>query len=140
VISEQPLSSSSSSSSWSKIVDIFDGRLFAFTLYQLSSKIYFDSNTIDIVKECLTLLKISNNEDIFLNIVEQLIQAKHIIFSPLLSAKESVLVKQKNIARISNPFIDNFLKPILSMNDQLTFDFVNPEASHLSRYEGTSFF
>jgi hypothetical protein len=137
------LSSYSSSLSWSKIVDIFDGRLFAFTLYQLnqsSSKIYFDSNTIDIVKESLTLLKLSNSEDIFCNIIEQLIQSKHIIYTSTSSEKEPVLVKRQKISRISNPFIDTFLKPILSTNNELTFDFVNPEDSHLSRYEGTRFF
>ncbi|CAF3580025.1 unnamed protein product [Rotaria sp. Silwood1] len=39
---------------YSKVVDIFDGRLFAFTLYQLkqsSSKMKFDSNTMNIVKK-----------------------------------------------------------------------------------------
>jgi hypothetical protein len=136
------LSSYSSSLSWSKIVDIFDGRLFAFTLYQLnqsSSKIYFDSNTIDIVKECLTLLRLPNNKDIFCDIVKQLIQLEHIIFSSSSSEQEPVLVKQQKIIKISNPFIDTFLKPILATNDEPTFNFVSSEDSHLARYEGMSF-
>ncbi len=132
----------SSSSSWSKIVDIFDGRLFAFTLYQLnqsSSKIFFDSTTIDIVEKCLILLKLSNQETIFRDIVKELIQSKHLIFSTSSADKEVVLVKQQKMTRISNPFIDTFLKPVLSTNNQLNFDFVNPEDNHLSRYEGRSF-
>jgi hypothetical protein len=134
------ISSYSSNLSWSKIVDIFDGRLFAFTLYQLhqsSAKIYFDVNTMDIVQKCLTLLKFPENKNILSYSVEQLIQSKDIIISSSTTVTDSVVVKKQKITRISNPFIDTILKPILSKNDKLTFEFINPEeANHLSRYEG----
>ncbi|CAF1084617.1 unnamed protein product [Adineta steineri] len=131
-------SCSSSFLSWSKIVDLFDGRLFAFTLYQLnqSSKMNFDSNTIDIVNDCLSFLKHPTDEYIFHNIIQQLIQSKHIIFSSVLSQEKLVVIKKQKITKISNTFIDIYLKPILSTIDGMTFDFINPNESHLARYEG----
>ncbi|CAF4294279.1 unnamed protein product [Rotaria sp. Silwood2] len=134
------LSSYSSSLSYSRVVDMFDGRLFAFTLYQLkqsSSKLKFDSNTMDIVKQCLTLLKLSTDENIFCNIVEELIQSKHIIFSSsTLNNKQSISIEKQKITKISNPFIDIYLKPILSLHNQWTFDFVTPDDNSLVRYDG----
>ena len=130
------LSSYSSSLSWDKIADIFDGRLFAFTLYKLnqsSSKICFDSNTTDIVKSCLNVLKFSTNENLFHDIIQQLIQSKHVIISSSSSKKESGLIKQQKITRISNLFIDTYLELILSR-----FEFINPEDHHSTRYEGTT--
>ncbi len=125
--------------SWTKIVDIFDGRLFAFTLYRLSqssSEIYFDSNTTDVVEKCLALLKLSTNEDIFRDIVQQLIQSKHIIFSSSSPKTRPAVVKQMQITRISNSFIDTYLGSILSRNDELTLNFVSPDNTRLARYKG----
>jgi hypothetical protein len=135
------VSSYSSSLSWCKIVDIFDGRLFAFTLYQLnqSSKIYFDSNTVDIVNQCLNFLKLSTEENVFRDIVKQLVQSKHVTFSSSSSTEQSMVIKQQKITRISNSFIDTYLEPILSSNDKLTFEFINPEDNHSARYEGRVF-
>ncbi|CAF0901849.1 unnamed protein product [Rotaria sordida] len=133
------LCSYSSLLSYSKIADIFDGRLFAFTIYQLkqsSSKMRFDSNTMNIVKQCLTLLKFSIDENIFYNIVEELIQSKHIIFATSTSDRQLVPSEKQKIVKISNSFIDNYLKPILSTNNQWTFDFINPDESSSARYEG----
>ncbi|CAF4371712.1 unnamed protein product [Rotaria sordida] len=122
---------------------MFDGRLFAFTIYQIkqsSSKMRFDSNTMNIVKQCLTLLKFSINENIFYNIVEELIQSKHIIFATSTSDRQLVPSEKQKIVKISNSFIDNYLKPILSTNNQWTFDFINPDESSSARYEGILFF
>jgi hypothetical protein len=133
------LSSYSSSLSWSKVADLFDGRLFAFTLYRLnqsSSKMCFDSETYDIVKECLTFLKLPSSEKIFPDILKELIKSNNIIFSSSSPKKQSILIKQQKLTRISNPFVDTYLKPILSLNNELTFDFVNPDDSPSNRYEG----
>ncbi|CAF5033149.1 unnamed protein product, partial [Rotaria sp. Silwood1] len=108
--------------SYSKVVDIFDGRLFAFTLYQLkqsSSKMKFDLNTMDIVKQ-----------------LEQLIQSKHIIFSTSISDRQLVSNEKQKIIKISNSFIDNYLKPIFSTNNQWTFDIIDPDDNSSARYEG----
>jgi hypothetical protein len=52
---------------------------------------------MDIVNKCLTLLKISNTENIFSNSVKKLIQSKDIIISSSISTIDLVLVnKQKN--------------------------------------------
>ena len=134
------LSSCSSSLCYSKIADSFDGRLFAFTIYQLSqssSKIKFDSNTIDIITPCLTLLKLPTNENLFHDVVQQLIQSKHIIISSATFEKPLTLDNKQNITKISNRFLDIYLKSILSMNTQETFTFVNPKERHSTRYDGT---
>ncbi|CAM4889645.1 unnamed protein product [Rotaria socialis] len=133
------LSSYVSDLSYSKVADIFDGRLFAFTLYQLkesSSKIRFDSDTMNIIKQCLSLLNISMPENLFHNIVNQLIQSNHIIFSTLATDEQSVSMEKKKIAKISNAFIDTYLAPIMSKSDQWTFEFTDPDDSSLARYEG----
>ena len=135
------ISSYSPSLSSAKLADLFDGRLFAFTLYQLnqsSSKKCFDSDTMDIVNACLTLLKYSPNDDIFLNIVMQLVQSNHITFSTSPSNELPVLiVKRHKITRISNPFVDTYLESILSPNNTFTFDFIKPKNIQSTRYEGT---
>ncbi|CAM4769547.1 unnamed protein product [Rotaria magnacalcarata] len=133
------LSSYVSALSYSKVADIFDGRLFAFTLYQLkqsSSKIRFDSDTMNIIKQCLSLLNISMHENLFPNIVNQLIQSNHLIFSTLATDEQSVSMEKKKIAKISNSFIDTYLAPIMSKSDQWTFEFTDPDDSSLARYEG----
>jgi hypothetical protein len=92
---------------------------------------------MDIIQKCLTLLKFPENKNILSYSVEHLIQSEDIIISSSTTVTDSVVVKKQKITRISNPFIDTILKPILSKNDKLTFEFINPEeANHLSRYEG----
>ena len=133
------LSSCSSSLSYSKIADSFDGRLFAFAIYQLSqssSKIRFDSNTIDITTPCLILLKLPTNENLFHDVVKQLIQSKHIIISSVTFEKHLTIDSKQKITKISNRFLDIYLKPILSTNTSETFTFVNPEESYSIRYDG----
>ncbi|CAF4569108.1 unnamed protein product [Rotaria sp. Silwood1] len=134
------LSSNFSSLSYAKIADLFDGRLFAFTLYQIyqSSKFSLDSKTYTIVKQSLDALNIPSNEHIFQDIMKELIQSNDIIFSSSLSKKQSVTIQQQDrqkIIRISNPFIDAYLKPILSSNDTLPFDLIIPDDSQVIQYK-----
>ncbi|CAF5034420.1 unnamed protein product, partial [Rotaria sp. Silwood1] len=133
------LSSYSPSLSYLKVVDMFDGRLFAFTINQVkqsSSKIQFDSNTMDIIKEGLSLLEISMHENLFYNIVDQLIQLNHIVFSTsTASDNQPVPIENMRISKISNPFIDTYLAPTLSTNHQWTFDFLDPDDRFLARYQ-----
>ena len=138
-------SSFPTSLSCSKIADIFDGRLFAFTLYQIyqsSSNIRLDSKTSDIVQQSLTLLNIPFTENMFQNIVKHLIESKDVIFSSL---EEEIVSnnqrpKRHAIIRISNPFIDTYLKPILSASKQLTFDMISPDDWDSVSQESTFFY
>jgi hypothetical protein len=130
-----------SSLSWTKIADLFDGRLFAFTIYhihQSSSNIRLDSITLDIVKQSLIVLNRQPSENIFGDAIKQMIETKDIIF-PSSSTEEQhtiVNVERQKIARISNAFIDTYLQPILPSNNELSFDLVDPDDSLTVRYEG----
>ncbi|CAF3527387.1 unnamed protein product [Rotaria sordida] len=139
-LSSNLFASNVSSLSYSKIADLFDGRLFTFTLYQIyqSSKISLDSKTYVIVKQSLDLLNIPSNENIFQDIVKELIHSNDIFFSSLLSTNQSTIIQQQNrqkIVRISNPFVDAYLKPIFSSNDTLTFDMIRPDDNYIIQYK-----
>ena len=134
-------SSFPSSLSCSKIADIFDGRLFAFTLYQIyqsSSHIRLDSKTSDIVQQSLTLLNIPSTDNMFQNIVKHLIESNNITPSSL--DKEIVSNNQSpqrhKIISISNSFIDTYLKRILSSNFVQTIDMIEPNDKQLAKYKG----
>ena len=135
------LSAYSSTLSYAKIGDLFDGRLFAFTIFRLhqtSPKIFFDCDTLEIVNQCLTILQISNDEYLFQTNVKELIQAKDIIIiHASVSTVDSVEGVKSKITKISNAFMETFLKPILSKNTDWSFEFVDPEDHHHSLlYEG----
>ncbi|CAF4111338.1 unnamed protein product [Adineta steineri] len=138
------LSSCSSSLSWSKISDLFDGRLFAFTIYQINkstSELRFDSETSELVTQCLKILKISPNEKLFYNSIQQMTQSNDIIFSSALIEQQQTMITDEiynypKIARISNPFIDTYLEPILSLNNKSLFELVEPNDTQTARYEG----
>ncbi len=136
------LSTYSSSRSWSKIADLFDGRLFTFTLEEIhqSLNIRLDSKTYESVKQALDILKIPVNENLFQDIVKQLIQSNDIIFSSEKPA--TTIIQQQNrqkIIRISNPFVDIYMRPILSRNDAVTFDLINPDESQIIQHRGKFF-
>ncbi|UJR27241.1 hypothetical protein I4U23_008536 [Adineta vaga] len=127
------LSTCSSTFSWSKIADLFDGRLFTFTLYQIaqSSTLRLDSRTNHILKQCLEILNIQFHDNMFKDIVDQLVQSNHISFSEN-SSENKINVRRQKVIRISNPFVDTYLKPILSSNNNTsTFDFIEPDLSEL---------
>jgi hypothetical protein len=137
------LVSNSSSLSWSKIADLFDGRFFTFTLYQIhqlsSSNIHLDSKTNEIVKQSLNILNISSSENLFQNVVNQLIQSNDIIFSSSSTEKQMIITKQQHqqkVIKISNPFINTYLDPILSSKNPLTFELINPDHSQIIEYPG----
>lgn len=134
-----------SSLSWSKVIDLFDGRLFAFTLHQihqsLSSNIRFDSITSSIIKQSLNILNIPFIDNFFHDMLQQIIESKDIIFvSSPSNQQTSILIKQtqkqQRITKISNPFIDKYLHPILSSEDQLQIKWINPNESQAVHYEG----
>ena len=137
------ISSSLSRRSWSKIADLFDGRLFAFTLHQLgrssSSKLRFDSNTVDVIKECLPLFNLSLDENLFHETVARLVVLEHVTFPSSSSGEMAAANKRQQITRISNPFVDSYLQPIIAVVYGMPFDFVDPQEIHLARYEGRSF-
>jgi hypothetical protein len=84
------VSSHHSSLSWSKVGDLFDGRLFAFTLHQFSSSnIRLDSTTFEIIKQSLSILKIPSTDTLFENIIKKLIQSDDISFGSSLSRQIS---------------------------------------------------
>ncbi|CAF0782411.1 unnamed protein product [Didymodactylos carnosus] len=118
-----------STPSWSKVADLFDGRLFVFTIHQMNqSKIHLDSNTFDIVKESLTVLNLSSSDNTLQDVFQDMIQSKDIICSPAPSERQSKMSKQQHqkIRHITNPLVDTYLKPILSSNNEPTFDLVDP--------------
>ncbi len=136
------LASYSSSLSWLKIADLFDGRFFTFTLYQIyqsSSNIRLDSKTNEIVKQSLNILNISSSENIFQDIVNQLIQSNDIIFSSSSSEKQGITIKQQKtfpeIIKISNPLINTYLESIISSKDSLTFELIEPDNSQIIPYK-----
>ncbi|CAF1144509.1 unnamed protein product [Rotaria sordida] len=123
--------------SWSKVADLFDGRLFAFTLYQLSSSnIRFDSTTYDIVRQSLSILNLPFSDDLFQNVIKRMIQLDLVDFSK----ESSVIIEQtathRKVAKISNQFTDALLQPILLSNKTPTFEWVTPNEIQTIRYEG----
>ncbi|CAF1166012.1 unnamed protein product [Adineta steineri] len=132
------LSTNSSSLSYKKIADLFDGRLFIFTLNQIhqSSNIRLDSKTNDIVTQSLKILNISSNENLFQDIIKQLIELNHITFSASTEKQlTTTTTTQQKIIRISNPLVDAFIKPILSPSNKVQLDFVNPDGRQLIQYK-----
>ncbi|CAF1367167.1 unnamed protein product [Adineta steineri] len=131
------LSLCSSDLSWSKVADLFDGRLFAVTLEQIHqsvSNIHFDSETFEIVQKCLDILQIPWNENLFQNLVHRMIETNDISFSLIVCEQQRQTYQQ--IAKISNDFIDTYLKPIYSLRDRGTFELVEPNNIQVPRYEG----
>ena len=134
------VSSCSSSLSWLKIADLFDGRLFSFTLHhihQSQSNIQLDSQTRTMVERSLTATKQPTGENLFRDIVNQMVQSKDIAFSTATPATPAaVSQKRPNIVKISNPFVDTYLKPILtSKTVSSTFDLVDPNEKQLAQYK-----
>lgn len=132
-----PLPSSTFSSL--KIADLFDGRLFAFTLEQLGqpskSKVNFDSTTREIVHRSLAVLQIPSSDHLMEDVVQELIKSKDITFvSSSASADKSEPIEEWPLMRISNPFVDAVLKPILSPSVELTLKFIDPSDQKSSRY------
>jgi hypothetical protein len=142
------LSAPCSSFSWSKVIDLFDGRLFAFTLHQIhqssSSNIHFDSTTCNIIKRSLNILNIPFTDSLFHDMLQQIIESKDIIFASSPLNQPPILVeqthKQQRITKISNRFIDRYLHPILSSEDQLRIEWINPNESQAVQYEGEYLF
>ncbi|CAF2032627.1 unnamed protein product [Rotaria magnacalcarata] len=132
------LASHISSLSWSKIADLFDGRLFAFTLNQIyqSPKMCLDPKTYLIVKESLDALNIASNENIFQDVIKELVQANDIIFSSSSSTQQQQQSNKQKIIRISNPLLDAYLKPLISSNDAIKAELTTPDESQIIRSEG----
>lgn len=125
--------------SWAKVVDLFDGRLFAFTLYQIhqsSSNIRFDSTTIEIIKQSLSILNIPFRENSFSDVLDEMIESKDIIIASSSWSSVRRPRQQQRITKISNRFIDKYLKPILSAENQLEVEWINPNESDAPRYRG----
>ncbi|CAF1056751.1 unnamed protein product [Adineta ricciae] len=127
---------SSSTRSCSKIADLYDGRLFAFTLYQLLSNVSFHSDTMCIFSDGLLFLEFSTDQNLFHETTNKLVEAEHLTFSPSLARQSTAVTKSQQITRISNRFIDTCLQPIISNINNTTFNFVDPQDVRLSRYEG----
>lgn len=135
------LSNCSLDLSWLKVADLFDGRLFLFTLEQIhrsQSTVRLDSNTLDIVQRCLTSLNLSYTDRLFHDLLDQMVQGNEIQFSPVASVSPVVKGEQRQkITQISNPLTEAYLKPILNSNkDSRTFDLVSPNGRQVASYPG----
>ena len=135
------LSECSRSLSWSKVADLFDGRLFVFTLEQIhrsQSTVRLDSNTSEIVQRCLASLNLPSTDRQFHDALDQLVQANEIQFSPVASENQGIQGEQRQkVIQISNPLLDTYLKPILNSNkDARAFDLVSPNGRQRASYQG----
>ena len=66
-----------------------------------------------------------------------MIESKDIIFSSSSPTTQSAqLSEQQKITKISNKFIDRYLRPILTTEVQSRIQWINPEESQAVRYEG----
>lgn len=133
------VSGSLTSYSWTKISDLFDGRLFVFTLYQIhrsSSNIRFDSTTIEIIKQSLTVLNIPFNENLFSDVLNEMMESKDIIIASSPWSSDERSNQRQKITKISNRFIDKYLKPILSPENQSRIEWIDPNGSDAPQYSG----
>ena len=124
----------------SRIADLFDGHLFAFTVCQINERppnVKFDSTTMDIVQHALAFLNLPTHEDQFQDIVIQMVKSKDLIFSRSKHRREPPASTSRTITRISNPFIDTYLKPLLSSDRPgLTLEFTEPDKIDSILYKG----
>ena len=130
--------SSTSSLSWSKIADLFDGRFFTFTLYQIfsSSNLRLDSKTDEILKQSLQLLNMPASENLFQDLIKQLIETKDIVFSTSAPENQSATIKQqKTVIQISNPLINTYLEPILSAKDSVRLELIDPDEDQIIQHK-----
>lgn len=140
------LNSETSLLCWTHVADMFDGRLFTFTLqwlYQSSKDHCFDSETICLVKQTLNKLGINLDISDFKNSLNKMIQLKHIQFvtSSLNVSSTVVNMQRQKVVKISNPLVDLYLKPIYStMTDGYQFDLISPDECHATVYEGNYFY
>lgn len=127
------ITNSSSTLSWSKIGDSFDGALFGFTLTQLArDDIHFDSNTINVAHESLHFLGISFTDEIFVSSTNSLISLQAIRIRPETEANAFFRCdSQTKVMKISNPLIDTVVQPILS-----DIDLIPPTKISSIRHEG----
>jgi hypothetical protein len=141
ILGKHLVSYTSSTLSWSKIADLFDGRLFMFTIqwiHQSTSTIRIDSQTNHIVQRCLSNLNLDYHETYFVDIVKQLIQSNHIVFSTMTNKQSMVNNAQRQqVIRISNPLTNVYLKSILPSSKRSThYDMIDPNEKHCISYPG----
>ncbi|CAF5150604.1 unnamed protein product, partial [Rotaria socialis] len=70
-------------------------------------------------------LNIASNENIFQDVIKELVQTNDIIFSSSSSTQQQQQQQQPNkqkIIRITNPLLDTYLKPLISSNDAIKAD------------------
>ncbi|UJR12134.1 hypothetical protein I4U23_016311 [Adineta vaga] len=133
------IASCSSGLSWLKISDLFDGRLFAFTIYQIhqsTSNLHFDSETWEIMSKSLEMFKISSDENLFHDLIKQMIQSNDITIASTSIEQENEIRNKPKLTRISNSFIDKYLEPVISSSNQYLFEFVEPNDMQTTPYQG----
>ncbi|CAF1475790.1 unnamed protein product, partial [Didymodactylos carnosus] len=133
--------------SFNKISDMFDGRLFAFTVHSINSNnshFSIDCETSNIFRQSLHLIDESETttatpplEKLLNENLKQLILSGDIKCSSEASSLSTIINlrnSKRKLSKISNPFIDEYLKPILSATDA-NIDFMDtPNSSH-TQYE-----
>ena len=129
---------------YSRIADLFDGQLFAFTLWQINERspnVKFDSATMDIVQRALAFLNVPTHAGVFDDIVMQMVKSKDLIFSSSKDRREPPVPTSRPITHISNPFIDTYLKPLVSSaRPGLTLEFIDPDKINSIQYKGMLLF
>ncbi|CAF0844753.1 unnamed protein product [Didymodactylos carnosus] len=124
--------------SYTKIADMFDGRLFAFTLYTIMDKTQnfrLDTDTYNILKRSFVLYAEQTMDDnVLVDALEQMILTKNITFGDDTSLIENTTVIKRitTLTKISNPLIDTYLQPISS---EIVFTDVENHSS-MPEYKG----
>ncbi|CAF5151132.1 unnamed protein product, partial [Rotaria socialis] len=69
-------------------------------------------------------LNIASNENIFQDVIKELVQTNDIIFSSSSSTQQQQQQQpnKQKIIRITNPLLDTYLKPLISSNDAIKAD------------------
>jgi hypothetical protein len=133
--------------SFKNISDMFDGRLFAFTIWSLftsnnnNNKFSIDSETLKIFQSILHLINDSYgtlpNVQLLTDHLTNLIESGDIQCSAEISSISlSLQNNRRTLSKISNPFIEEYLESFLSSTTSKNIDFIEPVSSSSMQYEG----
>ena len=80
----------------------------------------------------MQILNIPSNDNLFQQIIQQLIESKDIIFSSSTNESQTPTNKQKQrIIQISNPLMNTYLEPILRSKDTPSYELINPDEKQI---------
>lgn len=135
-LAENLTASALSTFSWSKIADLFDGRLFHLTLDQLHRRqlsFRLDPLTEELVKDCFLALNLSYEQSLFSTIINRLVESHDLRVPDQAPTLENAPLARPQVIRISNPLIDQYLRTIPQPQE---FDWIPPHPQFQNTYPG----